>query len=321
MDEGKGGSVLEGELVTSVVEVESFPQRSLPGKVDEVEYVGGFRVTVMRQGKASLAPLCVLMLHDIGMNSVRCFETFTNYCRSNPRECPQFLALPLLFLDAPGHEDGAEPIAEVDPWPKMDSFNKTLEVIRSRFELKRVIGFGVGAGATVLLHHALSSPSMYTGLVLVSPSIGAPGYVEHIRLRAAIYYMWYSGVMTEWMRTWFLQRWFTPDTIEFNHPLREKFLEVLETTPSMNIARYASAYINRPNIAGLLQELPRSIRILVVAGRDSVIYEDILDHMLELGPGRSTLAEYMDVGALVLEEKPAECAETISLFFQGLGII
>lgn len=308
------------EASSSLVELETLPARSLPGKLDEVRHLGLFKVSlVSNRSDSSLTSLVVVLAHDLGMNALGCFESFMNYCRSNPKACPQLLSLSQIYLDAPGHEEGGDPVAETTPWPTVESLSNSIEVVEAHYQLQRVVGFGVGAGATLLLHHALSHPSRYSGLILVSPSFSSSGYLESINLRGGINYMWYAGALTEWVRYWLMHRWFGVETPESNRLLRDKFLEILERIPSVNVARYLHSYVMRPNLGRNLETL--RTRILVLAGRDSAGYADIVEHMSSMGSSHSTLIDYVEVGSLVLEERPGEAAGAISLFFQGLGVV
>jgi protein NDRG3 len=94
----------------------------------------------------------LLLMHDVGITSAGCFASFLNYV-SNNETFQQFC---ILDVNAPGHEYGAEDLSPDIIAFDFDVLAQQLPLICDRANITDVIGFGIGAGANVLLRFAVS---------------------------------------------------------------------------------------------------------------------------------------------------------------------
>lgn len=100
-------------------------------------------------------------------------------------------------VTAPGQEEGAPAFPEewvipqykLEPsnlsiltcryvYPTMDELAAQILFVMSHFGLKTIIGFGIGAGANILVRFALANPDKVGALCLVNCSSTAAGWIE-----------------------------------------------------------------------------------------------------------------------------------------------
>ncbi|KAF4527329.1 hypothetical protein B566_EDAN001106 [Ephemera danica] len=115
----------------------------------------------------------ILTYHDIGLNYIANFQAFFNY--ADMRALLENFCV--YHVNAPGQEEGAPPLPE-EPfrkltqttipstcdclhyiYPTMEELADQLNVVMAHYNLKSIIGFGVGAGANILARFALLHPN------------------------------------------------------------------------------------------------------------------------------------------------------------------
>lgn len=131
---------------------------------------GKLRVT--RQGKEGKT--AIVTFHDIGQNHTSAFLGFFNFNETRPL-LDQFC---IYHIDAPGQQDDSEDLPAEYLYPTMDELSDMVGEVVNFFNIKRFIGFGIGAGANILCRYALWNPTRVEALVLVELVASNGGWIE-----------------------------------------------------------------------------------------------------------------------------------------------
>lgn len=145
---------------------------------------GKLRVT--RQGKEGKT--AIVTFHDIGQNHTSAFLGFFNFNETRPL-LDHFC---IYHIDAPGQQEDSEDLPVEYLYPTMDELSDMVGEVVNFFDIKRFIGFGIGAGANILCRYALWNPTRVEALVLVELVASNGGWIEwgyqkvslHIRARS-----------------------------------------------------------------------------------------------------------------------------------------
>lgn len=130
------------------------------------------KLRVSRQGKDSKP--AIITFHDIGQNHTSAFLGFFNFNETRPL-LDHFC---IYHIDAPGQEENSEDLPEEYLYPTMDELSDMVGEVVDFFDIKRFIGFGVGAGANILSRYALWHPTRVEALVLVELVASNGGWIE-----------------------------------------------------------------------------------------------------------------------------------------------
>ncbi|GAA6094202.1 protein NDRG2 [Tachysurus ichikawai] len=97
-------------------------------------------------GTGSTRRPAILTLHDVGMESQSCFSSLFKF-----EEMQEIVKnFTVVYLDAPGQEEGAAPYPAGYHYVSMDQLAEMIPSVIQFFNFRTVIGIGVGAGAYVL---------------------------------------------------------------------------------------------------------------------------------------------------------------------------
>ncbi|VDK19278.1 unnamed protein product [Anisakis simplex] len=100
----------------------------------------------------------IVTFHDLALDSENNFQNFFQF-----GSVADFTEKFCVYnINAPGQEMDAAPLPENYVYPTMDGLAKIVEACVKHFEIKSFIGFGVGAGANVMLRYARELPSNCT---------------------------------------------------------------------------------------------------------------------------------------------------------------
>ena len=130
------------------------------------------KIRVTRQGKTGKP--AIVTFHDIGQNHTSAFLGFFNFTENRPL-LDNFC---IFHLDAPGQEDNSDDLPEEYSYPTIDELSDMIGEVVDFFEIKRFIGFGIGAGANILCRYALWHPTRVEALVLVELVASNGGWIE-----------------------------------------------------------------------------------------------------------------------------------------------
>ena len=157
-----------GEKVPVGYTADQEAKTTLPRKVEMVKTpIGAVRVTVVGDLKAKGK---LLSFHDVGLNHRTCFTRFFQFRRGEERNTKVWEQFVQFHIDVPGSEEEAEDLADS---MSMDDFVGVVHSVVEHFSMGCFVGFGVGAGANVLLRYAMQKPEYVQALLLVGASAEA----------------------------------------------------------------------------------------------------------------------------------------------------
>lgn len=289
----------------------------------ESEYVGDMHVTAIRPNPGTSAELRanglpLVTLHDVGLNAQACFASFFS-CAHNGEACPEvYSASAHYHLTAPGHTPGAPSLGASASGRTFESLADSVVEVLERFHVRRAIGIGAGAGASVLLHAALARPNVLQGLVLVSPLLQASGYAE--RGVAALNSATTRGLgLGRRAKDRLLTRWLSPQALDENHDLVTTFDDTLDRLNVQNMMRFMEAEAWRTDLASKLSDI--KAKVLLVTGKESPLRIHTADCFSMFDPARTSWLDVEAASSLVMEEHPERVAKALRLFLQGFGPI
>ncbi|CAH1268811.1 protein NDRG3-like isoform X5 [Branchiostoma lanceolatum] len=268
----------------------------------------------------------ILTYHDIGLNHVTCFQNFFNY-----EEMQVILKNFCVYhVNAPGqHMDAAPMDVHLYHYPTMDELAVMLEAVLEHFNLKRVIGFGVGAGGNVLARFALNNRNKIDGLVLINTVCTAVGWTEWAYQKWNNWYL-FSNQMTEGTVDYLLWHYFGSKTMAGHHDLVHAYREnLVRSVNPVNLAMFVDSYIKRNDMAlhrevnPAKKKIQKTIKcpVLLVGGDYSPHIDDVVEMNSRLDPVETQWIKMADCGGMVLEEQPGKMCEAFKLFLQGMGYI
>lgn len=276
----------------------------------------------------------ILTYHDIGLNSVSCFQGFFNF--SDMQAILKHFCV--LHVNAIGQQEGAAtvpnglglmdlPTPESYVYPTLDQLASTLIPVLEHFKKKSFIGFGVGAGANILARFALEHPEKVEGLVLINCNASKCGWIEWGYQKWNSWYL-RSGQMTAGVEEYLLWHWFGSKTLENNHDLVTAYMEYMRSINPTNLGHFVTSYMHRTDL-GINRELDPHKKfgvknfkctVMLVAGDYSPHLDDTVNMNGRLDPANSTWMKF-DCGGMILEESPAKLCQAFRLFLQGIGYV
>ncbi|XP_070496729.1 protein NDRG3 isoform X7 [Chironomus tepperi] len=275
-------------------------------------------ITVAVQG--DLSKPAILTFHDLGLNYASTFTGFFNY----PTMRAMLENFCVFHVTAPGQEENAPTFPESFIYPTMDELASQLLFVMSHFGLKSIIGFGIGAGANILVRFAMHHPDKVGALCLVNCSSTQAGWIEwgyqslnSRNLRA-------KG-MTQGVLDYLMWHHFGRNPEERNLDLVQMYKSYFERSVNpINLAMFIDSYVKRMdmNIArtptGSPQSATLKMPVLNITGSLSPHIDDTVTFNGRLDPAKTNWMKISDCG-LVLEEQPGKLAEAFRLFLQGEG--
>lgn len=263
----------------------------------------------------------IVTYHDLGLNYASSFAGFFNF--------PSMRALLDNFcvyhVNAPGQEEGAPTFPEDYVYPTFDELASQLLFVMSHFNLKTMIGFGVGAGANILARFALAHPDKVGALCLINCSSTAAGWIEWGYQLLNSRNLRTKG-MTQSVMDYLMWHHFGRNPEERNLDLVQLYKSNFERSINpVNLAMFIDSYIKRTdlNIARTPSGTPQTaaslkMPVLNITGALSPHIDDTVTFNGRLAPEKTNWMKISDCG-LVLEEQPGKLAEAFRLFLQGEG--
>ncbi|CAG9799222.1 unnamed protein product [Chironomus riparius] len=275
-------------------------------------------IAVAVQG--DLSKPAILTFHDLGLNYASTFTGFFNY----PTMRAMLENFCVFHVTAPGQEENAPTFPENFIYPTMDELASQLLFVMSHFGLKSIIGFGIGAGANILVRFAMNNPDKVGALCLVNCSSTQAGWIEwgyqslnSRNLRA-------KG-MTQGVLDYLMWHHFGRNPEERNLDLVQMYKSYFERSVNpINLAMFIDSYVKRTdmNIArtptGSPQSATLKMPVLNITGSLSPHIDDTVTFNGRLDPSKTNWMKISDCG-LVLEEQPGKLAQAFRLFLQGEG--
>ncbi|CAI9716008.1 Hypothetical predicted protein [Octopus vulgaris] len=295
---------------------------------------GNIRVAI----QGDRAKPAILTFHDIGLNHTTCFQGFFGFADMQPilrHFC-------VYHLNAPGQEEGAlqlrpEQDALGNPetlngnsysYPTMEQLADAVHHVVEHYNLRRIIGFGVGTGANILVRYSLCHPSFVDSLVVINPTCDAPGWIEWGYQKMNMWYL-FSGQMTNFTEEYLLWHWFGKKTRWENHDLVNVYKDCIKAINPQNLALFIESYLRRTDL-GLIRELDNirrntvknvKCRTMLLVGDDSPHLDEVVNMNGRMDPQETDFVKIADCGGMPLEEQPAKVCEAFRYFLQGMGYI
>ncbi|XP_064610298.1 protein NDRG3-like [Liolophura sinensis] len=326
-DEDRPMEKLTDIELTSISSTSAEPRRLLSDanniiiQDEDVETPHG-RIRVAIQGDRTKP--AILTFHDIGLNHISCYQGFFSF----PEMQPILRHFCVYHLDAPGQEEGALQLKQMFMYPTMDQLAQAVYYVIDYFGIKRVLGFGVGAGANVLTRLALQQPNRVDALVLINPTAKMPGWIEWGYQKMNSWYL-FGGQMTNFTEEYLLWHWFGKKTRWQNHDLVHVFQDYIKVMNAHNLSLFIESYIKRDDL-GVVRELDpikKSVskavkcRTLILVGDDSPHIDEVVDMNGRMDPQETDFMKIADCGGMPLDEQPGKVCEAFKLFLQGMGYV
>jgi len=266
----------------------------------------------------------ILTYHDLGLNYVSNFQAFFNYV--DMRLLLQNFCI--YHISAPGQEENAPTLPETYVYPTTDELAEQVLDVLIHFGLKRVVGFGVGAGANILCRFSLSHPEKMDALCVVNCVSTQAGWIEWGYQKINTRNLRSKG-MTQGVLDYLMWHHFGKVTDERNHDLVYVYRQYFESNVNpVNLGMFIDSYARRTDL-NIVRELDpmrkkdvRSLKmsVLNITGALSPHVDDTVTFNGRLDPVNSTWMKIQDCG-LVMEEQPAKLSEAFRLFLQGQGYV
>ncbi|KAI5701411.1 hypothetical protein M8J75_009160 [Diaphorina citri] len=287
--------------------------------VEEV-YVETDRGSILVAVAGNRGKPAILTYHDLGLNYISNFQAFFNF--SDMRSLLENFSV--YHVNAPGQEEGAQPLADDYIYPTMDELSNQLLFVLSYFGLHSVIGLGVGAGGNILARFALSHPEKVEALCLVNVVSTQSGWIEWGYQKINSRYLKSRG-MTQGVLDYLMWHHFGRNTEERNHDLVQVYKSYFEQCVNpINLALFIDAYIRRTDL-NISRDLENrtctqtlGMPVMNITGAFSPHVDDTVILNSRLDPTSSSWMKISDCG-MVLEEQPSKLTEALRLFLQGLG--
>lgn len=134
-------------------------------------------VVVAQQGaehkKGSSKPV-LLTYPDLGLNHITNFQAFFNF--SDMKLLLE--SFTVLHVNPPGQDEGAPTLPEGFIYPTMDQLADQIFAVCQYFNVKSIIGLGVGLGANVLARFALKHSDRVDGLFFINATASKSSWTE-----------------------------------------------------------------------------------------------------------------------------------------------
>lgn len=284
--------------------------------------VGSLTVTVVEPVAGSEAAktsngIPIVTFHDVGLSASTCFASFFTFAHA-AGGCPELYGASAHYhVTAPGCAPDAPSLPASFPFKSFGELGADVNAALGELGVRRAIGLGAGAGASVLAESARGAPRLWAGLVLVSPLVSASGYFERGVAVADGAYVRGLGLGGR-VKERFLRRWLSQETIDGRREVVSVLDASVDRLNAGNVVRYMEAEAWRDGLVGHLREI--KAKVMLVTGRESMAREESADNFCELDPERTTWVDVPGAGGLVHEEVPERVAKGLSLFLQGFGV-
>ncbi|TKR62481.1 hypothetical protein L596_026433 [Steinernema carpocapsae] len=260
----------------------------------------------------------VVTFHDIGLDSENNFQNFFQFgtvTDFTERFC-------VYNINAPGQEMDAQPLSDGFVFPTMEGLARIVETVVDHFQLKAFIGFGVGAGANVMLRYALEHQQKLDALVLVNCVASQAGWIEWGYQKVNMNYLRSKG-MTAFTVDYLMWHHFGKRLDECNPDIVRQYRAYFQHHPNpANLASFIESYLSRTPIQfsrdgthGPMLKVP----VLQIVGSRSAFIEDSVNVNQHLDPAKTEWIKISEACGLVLDDRPERVTEAMLLFLQGLG--
>lgn len=283
--------------------------------VEKVEKVGDFTVTIQEKKPEVQKVGALVTFHDIGLNHTSFKEFFKN--EYNVQFYDKFT---VYHIDAPGQEIGAEKMAAEYQYPSLEKMAEMLGPVLEHFALTDIFGFGVGAGATVMIHLAMLFPKKFLGLILCDPAGKSAGFKEWGEEKLAAWSLQNKGFTssTEKFLIWHL--FGTKGKKKVNMELVDTYIkEITKNQNPHNLAQYVKAYMQRTDVMSEVADKLQA-NVLICTSAHSPYKEECNKFHSKLNSTKASIIDASETINIFVED-PGKCGEGMLLLMQGCGLV
>uniref|UniRef100_A0A915EIP4 Uncharacterized protein n=1 Tax=Ditylenchus dipsaci TaxID=166011 RepID=A0A915EIP4_9BILA len=305
----------------SSLEMGSYPfdstLHSSDGEIEEKISTAYGPVKVSIYGERSRHP--IVTFHDIGLDSENNFQNFFQFGTAmdlSEKFC-------IYNINAPGQEIDSKPLPDNFVYPSMDGLAQIVASVVDHYGFKSFVGFGVGAGANVMIRYALNHQKKLDALILVNACITRTGWIEWGYQKVNIAYLQNKG-MTSFTVDYLMWHHFGKNIEQCNPDIVRQYRTYFQNHPNpRNLAVYMETFLNRNDVvlrdSSSTSPYLMNIPVLQLVGSRSAFVEDTVEVNTKINPAKSEWVKVTDSCGLVLDDKPEIVTEAVLLFLQGLG--
>lgn len=263
-------------------------------------------------------PPSILTIPDVGQGESS-FCAFFQHCRRS-ETCPQLDISQMHYhVCLPGHHLDAPNIPPSTDVSMPTIVEAILKLIHQR-NISRLVGIGIGYGATALLRAATSNPkikSVFAGLVLISPVIAPSAYSERVTQTSDNVLSRQLGLgLTRRTKDRLMSRWLSDTMNEDSNSPVELLEEELDRRNANNVLRMLAEDTWRQDASTVIKDLKS--RVLIITGKDSTLRYHVDDYISQFDAQNVSRLDIVDAGSLVHDEQPDRVSKALSLFLQGI---
>jgi len=276
------------------------------------------KVKVSIYGDRSLHP--IVTFHDIGLDSENNFLNFFQF-GTIVQLADKFC---VYSINAPGQEMDARPLPDNYVYPSMDGLAQIVSSVVEHFGFKMFIGFGIGAGANVMLRYALNHPQKLDALILINACITRAGWIEWGYQKVNLQMLRSSGTVSSFTIDYLIWHHLGKRLDECNQDIVRQYRQFFQNHPNpANMAAFIESYLNRSDITLLDRNCVKpfllEVPVLQLVGARSAFVEDTVYVNSQMDPACSDYLKISDACGLVLDDKPESVTQAMVLFLQGQG--
>ncbi|XP_057306259.1 protein NDRG1-like isoform X2 [Hydractinia symbiolongicarpus] len=257
----------------------------------------------------------LVTFHDIGLNHNSFKEFFKN--EYNVQFYDKFV---VYHIDAPGQQQGAEKLSSEYQFPSLPKMGEMLGPVLEHFQLTDVIGLGIGAGASVLVHAAMSFPEKFLGIVLVDPAAKSAGFKEWGEEKLAAWQLERKGFTSTSEKFLIWHLFGTKSKKNVNMELVDTYIkDITNNQNPHNLAQFVKAFMSRPDVTNEVHDKLKC-QVLVITSAHSTYKVEANYFHTKLDRQKSSILESLD-SINVFVEEPGKCGEGMLLLMQGCGLV
>lgn len=257
----------------------------------------------------------VITFSDIGLSETA-FAPFFQYCRRE-NACPQLdFASAHYHTCFPGHFTDSPTLSSSED-VSFDAVVQAISTLIDFYQIKRLIGLGVGLGGTMLLRANAKHPKIFSGLVLISPVIAPATMTERIFQAADDLLNSSLGLgLTRRVKDKFIARWVSDSTREHLFGAVQILDEDLNRRNPSNVMKMLSQDAWRGDSSDCIKKV--TSRVMLITGKDSQLRFHVNDAIELFDSKQSTWLDIAEAGSLVYDEMPDRVGKALSLFLQTI---
>ncbi|KAM9424457.1 protein NDRG2 [Pholidichthys leucotaenia] len=249
----------------------------------------------------------ILTFHDVGLDGKSCFSPLFKF-----EEMQEIVKnFTVIHVDAPGQEEGAAAYPPGYQYPCMDTIAEMISSVLQFFNIRTVIGVGVGAGAYILSKFTLANPDAVEGLVLINIDINARGWMD-----------WAAQKLSSVTHTFteqILSHLFSQEELSSHTDLVQTHRERIHKASNLvNIELFWKSYNSRRDMS-IDRNSTFKCPVMLVVGDQSPYEEAAVECNSRLDPTTTSFLKMADAGGLPQLTQPAKLTEAFKYFIQGMG--